>query len=173
MANFDSNQWYQLYVNQNKDSSLLGTNLYKNGESGAVFFNTTDTDLPGQRWQIYSVNDTYVLRNKDGGTNAFLGTKYEPTETTPGQTQALMIKNTISDDAVYWTVTPWGDGTFYLTNGENGTSWHLKKKANGLLALDSNITAPQNGQRFSFKTIGAINDKKFSSVNVRHDTPFI
>jgi hypothetical protein len=168
MANFDSNQWYQLYVNQNDDNALYGTNLFDKGLTGAVYFNATDTDRPGYRWQIYSMpNDTYVIRNSDAGANGFLGTKFAPNEDTPGQTQGQMIRGNISDASIFWSIEPWGDGTFFLTNAANTTKWHLLRKGNGRIAMSSNITAPQNGQRFSFKTITAINDKKLSTVNVR------
>ncbi|ORY11899.1 hypothetical protein BCR34DRAFT_601019 [Clohesyomyces aquaticus] len=171
MANFDSNQWYQLYVNEDPDTSLYGSNLYdKNLTTGTVFFNSTHTDKPGYRWQIYSIDNTYVLRNQDGGPQGFLGTKYDAKEPTPGQTRGQMVRGNVSDASVYWTISPWGDGTFYLTNDQNGTEWHLLRKGNAGIAMSSNITEPQDGQRFSFKTITAINDQKMSTVNLPTST---
>ncbi|KAF2786527.1 hypothetical protein K505DRAFT_259722 [Melanomma pulvis-pyrius CBS 109.77] len=169
MANFNSSFWYHLYVNQNEKAGLSGTNLYNNNNTtGAVFFTTFSTDDSAQRWQWYGVTSTtYVLRCKEGGPNAFLSTKFEPKESTPGQTQALMVRGNVSDDSVFWEVSPWGDGTFFLDNSENGTSWHLEKKGNGLLTLSSNITAPRPGQRWSFKAIEPINDAAFSTIDVR------
>jgi hypothetical protein len=170
MANFNSSFWYQIYVNENKDNSLWGTNLYNDGRSGAVYFNTTQTDRAINRWQLYPVNSTtYVLRTQEGGPNAFLATAFVRDEATPGQTRAVMVNGTLSDDSVYWTISPWGDGTFYMTNGANGTAWHMKKKGDGLVSMDSNITEIQPGQRWSFTA--AQNDEiknqpRFSTVNV-------
>lgn len=167
----DTNQWYQLYVNGNKKEALLGTSLYTgSGTKGAVFFNTTNTTLPGQRWQILpvTVNDTtaYALRCKDGGENGFMGAGFVANEETDGHTRPQMFRGDVADNGVYWTFGSWGDGTWWLSNGANTTSYHLNKKANGLLALSSNISAPQNGQRWNYTPIARIDDAKFSSVNV-------
>ena len=77
-----------------------------------------------------------------------------------------MLNVTNSDASMFWAVSPWGDGTFYLTNAGNGTDWHLNNIQNGLLSMSSNITAPQNAQRFSFDKQGLINDIAFSSVSL-------
>lgn len=175
MANFDSNQWYHLYVNENKNQALVGASLsaQSNGTRGSAFFQAANLTQPNQRWQFYAVNSTfYVLRTSKGGPDAFLSTKFEEDESTPGQTQPQMIRGNVSDDSVYWRVSPWGDGTFFLTNKENGTAWHLERKPNALLAMDSNITQPQDGQRWLFDTIATINNERFSTVNVGFSKPF-
>lgn len=73
---------------------------------------------------------------------------------------------TLSDNSMFWAISPWGDGTFYLTNAANGTEWHLNVKSNSLLSISSNITAPQSGQSFSFNEQGTINQAGFSSVSL-------
>ncbi|KAF2653231.1 hypothetical protein K491DRAFT_680723 [Lophiostoma macrostomum CBS 122681] len=173
MANFDKNQWHQLYTNQSDVMSLLGTNLYQDGKTGSVFFNTTDTDDPRYRWQIFSINSTtYVIRNQDGGGTALLGTAYAPTEDYDGHTRGQMVKGNISDESVYWTITPWNDGTYYMVNEANGTNWHLGNH-NGIIILDSNITKAPDGtapgeQRWTLHPIenATINDSRFSSVEL-------
>lgn len=172
MANFNSSFWYQLYVNENKDYSLWGTKLYDQNRTGAVYFNTTQTKKATNRWQVYPVNSTtYVLRTQEGGPDAFLGTAFISDEDTPGQTRPIMINGTFSDNSVYWNISPWGDGTFFMTNGANGTAWHLKKKANALLCMDSNTTEIQPGQRWSFtaEQNDEIKDQpRFSTVSVSY-----
>jgi hypothetical protein len=168
---FDTNQWYQLYVNEDKRQSLLGTSLYnKGGTKGAVFFNTTNIDSNLQRWQIFPVTvdgaTVYTLRSKDSGPNGFMGTGYSEDEDTEGKTRPSMFRGDIADNNVYWTFDSWGDGTWYLSSAANGTTYHLNKKANGIMAMSPNVTAPQNGQRWSFTTIDKIDDEKYSSVNV-------
>ena len=58
-----------------------------------------------------------------------------------------------------WTIRPWQDGIFLLTNAANGTSWHMNLNANDLTSMDSNITAPQSDQSFAFNQLDAVNDK--------------
>lgn len=167
----DTNQWYYLYVNDDRRQALVGTNLYtSSGTKGAVFFNTTDTSANTQRWQIFptTVNGTrvYTLRSKEGGPNAFMGAGYVQEEDTEGHTRPQMFRGDVADNGVYWNFGGWGDGTWFLSNGINGTSYHLNRKVNGLLAMSPNITAPQNGQRWNMAEIAKIDDEKYSSVNV-------
>lgn len=169
MANFDPAVWYHLYVNENNESSLIGTNLYDNNNlAGSVFFQPANLTRGRQRWQIYAINDTWVvLRSREGGPDGFLGTMKSDNEETPGGTRPHMIRGNVSDDSIYWKVSPWGDGTFFLSNKANKTDWHLNKKGDGILAMDSNTTLPQNGQRWSFDPITDIQMAKFSTVDVR------
>jgi hypothetical protein len=83
-----------------------------------------------------------------------------------------MVKGNISDESVFWSIEPWGDGTFYMVNEANGTDWHLANH-NGGIILDSNITVPEGGkppggQRWTLNPIenAKIDDERFSSVEV-------
>lgn len=169
MANFETNQWYQLSVAASDEMSLLGTSIYNTTTwTGASFFNYTNTNASSYRWQIFPINSsTYALRSGDSGPKSFLGTAWAKSETYPGATRSLIVQNNVSDESVYWNIKPWGDGTFYMTNAANGSSWHLGWH-NGLAILDSNITEPQPGQSWSFKPIknATIDDSAYSSVNV-------
>jgi hypothetical protein len=78
-----------------------------------------------------------------------------------------MRNATLGDDSILWQISPWEDGTFYMTNAANGTDWHLMVKPGSLMAMSSNITELQKGQSFSFNATGTINDARFSGVNVR------
>jgi len=82
------------------------------------------------------------------------------------KTVPLMTNASISDNSRFWQIEPWGDGSFFLSNAANGTEWHLEKKPNSLMAMSSNITAPQDGQRFSFKQLGQIQNGEFTTVAV-------
>ncbi|OCL13472.1 hypothetical protein AOQ84DRAFT_108680 [Glonium stellatum] len=166
MANFNSNQWYQLTaVSESTDLSMAGTILYDHGQ-GAVFFQVTNTTHPAQQWQIYPFNSsTYILRTKESGHDGYLCVAVYYNGTTPGYTVPQVRNYTLTDDSMFWQITPWGDGTFYFTNAANGTAWHLDVLSNTLMSMSSNITAPQDGQRYSFTQLGAINDKAFSTIN--------
>ncbi|KAH6716057.1 hypothetical protein BKA61DRAFT_733863 [Leptodontidium sp. MPI-SDFR-AT-0119] len=75
-----------------------------------------------------------------------------------------MANYTFWDDSMFWKISPWGHGTFYFTDGANGTAWHLSVKRNSLMAMTSNITTIQDSQRFSFKQMGTIDNMKYSSI---------
>jgi hypothetical protein len=165
MANFNTREWYHLYVNQNASNALIGAGL--NGHSGPVFGELKDLASGRQRWQIFPINETYyVLRTKEGGPNAFLGTFFTEEEDTPGKTRPRMIRGNESDDSIFWRITPWGDGTFFMSNKQNKTDWHLARKRNALYAMDSNITSKPNGQRWSFDDNTEIKIDGFSTVDV-------
>jgi hypothetical protein len=163
----DSNRWYALYVNQNK-SSTLGC-IYKPGSrSGAITLPSSAPSEEKQRWQIYPLNaTTYVLRNQHGGPNTFLGAFFEPKEIAEGQTRPRLARGDIADDTVYWTFGRWGDGTYWMSNGANGTDWHFNIATNNAMTMSRDIAAPQNGQRWGFEAVAVIDDPTFSSVDVR------
>lgn len=78
-----------------------------------------------------------------------------------------MRNSTLSDDSMFWNIILWGDGTFFFTNAASGTAWHLDVKPNSIMVMSSNITAPQDRQRFTFNQLRIIDDESFSSVVVR------
>jgi len=174
MANFDPNRWYQLLVKSTSDAqSMDGTSLFNNG-GGAVFFQITNTSDAEQQWQLYPYNSSfYVLRTKASGPDSAMNVFASDTESTPGGTVPAMHNFALSDDSKFWQISPWGDGTFFLTNAANGTAWHLLVKSNSLMAMSSNITLPQDGQSFSFNALGIIDDDNFSSLNVYTTLPVI
>jgi hypothetical protein len=169
---FDPNQWYHVYYDEDNTTALMGSVLYnKTTQSGTTFFQEYDRSNPdpAHHWQFYKVSadsDFYAMRTKASGGEGFLGTKISETEETQGNIVPYMIRGNISDDSVYWNVSIWGDGTFYLTNKANKTDWHLTRKGNSLAAMTSNITGDQPGQHFLFDRISAINDERFSTVAV-------
>jgi hypothetical protein len=167
--NLDANQWYYIYVGMSDKDALWGTNLYNQGKEGAIFLNYTQTSASTMRWQIYPINSTtYVLRSKEGGANAFVGTHYVAAEETEGHTRPYMVNGMIADDSVFWQFGSWGDDSWWLTNAQNGTNYHLNLKANGLLTMDPNITAAASQQQnWKFGSIAKIDDTAYSSVNVR------
>ncbi|KAF2015493.1 hypothetical protein BU24DRAFT_450195 [Aaosphaeria arxii CBS 175.79] len=167
MANLNSNTWYHVFPNQNEKQAMVGSSLYRDGQYGTVFFKEANLTQPMFKWQMFGINaTTYVIRSQDGRDNAFLGTKYEPKEKAPGGTQALMVRDNLTDSSIYWTIEPWGDGTFKMYNGANWTSWNLEKQGNGAAVLTSNTTVDRGGQRFSFNSIEPINQSRFSTTNL-------
>jgi hypothetical protein len=165
MSNFDPNSWYRMYLQWNTAQSIAGTALYNQG-SGAVFIQ--DTNITSiEQWQIFPFNQTYyVLRTKGSGPTGYLHASFSVDETTPGLTVPDMKDASIQDDSMFWQIDPWGDGTFFMTNANNGSDWHLNVKDNGRMSLSSNITQPQEGQQFSFERLDVIDDVRYSSVIV-------
>jgi hypothetical protein len=64
-------------------------------------------------------------------------------------TRPMMMRGDIANNSVYWSFNAWGDSTWFLTNAANDDQ-HLNRQGNGPLSMSSNITAPQNGQRWGF-----------------------
>ena len=160
----DTNQWYTMYINNNNDSSLRGSKpQIRGGTTGATCFIKTNPNGAAQRWQIFPINSTtFVLRTQEGGANAFIGTRAADDN---GIISSLMLRGDVADESVYWGLGSWGDGTWFLWNGGNGTGYHLSRNGAGA-AMDNNITAPQNRQRWKFNGVARIDDEAYSSVNV-------
>ncbi|KAJ4298222.1 hypothetical protein N0V90_006121 [Kalmusia sp. IMI 367209] len=175
--NFDENQWYHIY-NGDKGNSLVGTILFANSSFGerttGSVFKSTNQDVRSQKWQIVSMDsEYYVFRTQDSSTNGYMATYFAPDRTNlTGSTLGRMIRNNVSDDSVYWKVSPWGDGTYFLTNKANGTDWHLgyggETDSDGGTEsqMQSNISTIQPRQRFQFEPIAEINDEKFSRSGI-------
>jgi len=134
MANFDTNSWYQI-TRQSATQSMIGTIPFSNG-TGAVFFQVTNTTLPAQQWQFFPYNSTYyVLRTKDSSSIGYLGVAASNNSGVAGNTVPDIRNYTLSDNGMFWTIEPWGDGTFFFTNAANGTAWHLNSKNIHFLCL--------------------------------------
>ncbi|KAL5117566.1 hypothetical protein ACEQ8H_004459 [Pleosporales sp. CAS-2024a] len=134
---FDTNQWYQMYLGDDKNGqSFIGTSLYTgSGTKGAVFLKPSNTSDPVQRWQVFpvTVNDTmmYTFRSNDAGPTGFLATHFTPDEETEGKTRPAMFRGDVAIDYnAFWSIGSWGDGTWFLTNAANGTNYRMNKKDN-------------------------------------------
>ncbi|KAF2205265.1 hypothetical protein GQ43DRAFT_428247 [Delitschia confertaspora ATCC 74209] len=173
--NFNPNKWYQWYNNQDETNSMIGTSLYDRGQAGAIFIQATNTTKNGQKWQFFAVDSpasTYIVRCRDGGPQGFLEVFINPSvkeEDVPGQTVPWLAKNG-TDNSIYWRFGAWGDGTYYMYNKQNGTDWYLKRRGNGLLAMEKSTTTPQDGLRYNFREIGEIADAKYSTVQASQTT---
>ena len=177
MANFNSNTWYHIYFNEDNTTALMGSSLFNHTlQAGTTFFqsyNYSNPD-PAHQWQLNKVSsdpEFYVMRTKASGPDGFFATRIKAEEDTQGNMVPRMIRGNVSDDSVYWLVSPWGDGSSFLSNKANKTDWHLTRKDNSLAAMTSNITGDKPGQHFLFEKISAIDDEQFSTVNVSSSTP--
>ncbi|CAN9324655.1 unnamed protein product [Alternaria alternata] len=168
----DPNLWYSMFIDPSHTQSMVGTALYNgDGSRGAVFIKTrNDTDTE-QRWQLRKFNSTvWTLRSQGSGPNSYLSAKYSDDEQQKGKSFVYMARSDIADASAYWTIASWGDGTWYLTNLANKTDYHLTLTPNlGHIVMSSNITAPQKGQKWNFSEIAAIDDERYSSVNLVGD----
>lgn len=166
--NLDTNAWYQINVTRFTGLSLRGTVLYdKDHKAGAAFYTTSNTSDPSQYWQFYPYNaSVYLLRCKTPGSKAYLGATQTTNKGVTGNTSPYVADYSISDASMFWTVEPWGDGTYYLWNLGNGSDWRMNVLQTALLAMDSNITSEQSGEHFSFTTLGAIDADRYSTVSV-------
>lgn len=163
----DPNQWYHLYVTSGPGQGLIGNDPADNNPTAGVWFNPTNLTKPNFRWQVFQLNSTtWTLRCNVSGPDIYLAAGYSEAEQLEGKTRPYLARGDIADDSVFWTLSPWGDGTFYAWNAANTSSYRMMKKGSGLMAMSSNITAPQAGQRWQFDKIAEINDAQYSTVNV-------
>jgi hypothetical protein len=161
VPNFDSNQWYSLYVG-NGTQGLVGTTLFK-GTTGAVFPATRNESASEQQWQIFKLNSTtWALRSRDSGPNGFLGAKWN--EYTQSQILPIVVRGDVADASALWTFNLWEDSTLKLSNLANGTDNLLQK--NPQLAISSNAPLPPVGEGWKYTAVGAIDDVRYSSVRV-------
>jgi hypothetical protein len=133
MANFDHNQWYQIYLEVDPGVSIKADVLAQTGAGvgqSAIYAYYTDTASPSQQWQLFAFNSSYhVIRNRNTGPTGYLGTFAQSSQATIGGSTPNMRNYTLSDNSMFWQIQPWADGTSYLTNAANGTGWHLTYKA--------------------------------------------
>jgi hypothetical protein len=171
MSNFDSQKWYQITMKAYGKTNLLSLASNARNATGSAFFQKTNSSSPNQQWQLFpSANNTYVLRSGQSTSYGYLTTKRSSDDkstvnsgnTVPCVTNYYKIR----DDSMYWTIQPWGDGSFWMENAQNGSSWHLEKLSNGLMQMSSNITKPQEGQSFIFKPLGKIAQKAYGTLTV-------
>lgn len=166
---FDKNKFYRFQVKSKPgDQSITGTNLFKDGKSGAVFVKADSKSNPPERsWQVFPFNDTYhVLRQREGGPNAVLATL----SNSEGETVPRMARTDVAGDSLFWMIAPrTGDeGYFTLQNAANGTGWSLMVKGNGLMAMDKSANAEEESFGFSFTESGDVNDERYSSILVSY-----
>lgn len=171
--NIDQNAWYQIAVTRQSGQSLRGTVLYDNGDSGAVFYEITNTSSTAQSWQFYAYNSSvYLLRCRISGPDAYLGSiqgsgsSSDPGKDVAGDTSPYMATYNISDSSMFWQAGTWTDGTIYFYNLSNGSDWRLDVLSDSLMVMSSNISAPQIGEQFSYTKLGAIDDSQWSTYNV-------
>lgn len=169
--NIDSNAWFQINApNKSSQQSFRGTILYQDGLTGAVFFATTNTSANTQNWQLLPFNSTvYLIRCEASGPDAYLSVKLgDSTSGIVGNTIPYMALYNVTDDSMFWSTGLWADGTVYFYSLANGSDWRLTMLDNSLMAMSSNITAPQIGQAFTYTKLSAIDDKQWSTFSVGH-----
>jgi hypothetical protein len=168
MANFNNNYWYQMVLKSSSALSFASSTVSKG--SGSVFFQVTNTSRASQKWQVYgTANNTYVFRSLAGGSTGYLtahGNPVDKSSVNSGNTVPTLSDYSIADMSMYWSIKPWGDGSFWMENEVNGSDWHLEKEKTGLMTMSSNITKPQSRQSFEFKQLEQINDATFSTLQV-------
>lgn len=166
MAELDSDTWYRFIAS---DGFIVGPALGNDTGLSIPYWKHTLQDDDFYFWQFFPFNTTYYVLRSKADDQGFLNARIEDVETNMptaivGNTGTHMANSTLSDDSVFWQIKPRDDGTFYMTNAANGTSWHLD--SDGWLWMNSNFTGRDSNQYFTFKGLGKIGDEKYSSVVV-------
>lgn len=74
-------------------------------------------------------------------------------------------------DGIFWTINPFGDGTYFLKNALSGPDKNLVAypvSSDGLSSLNVSLAASalQDEQKFSFSSVSNINENPFSKISV-------
>ena len=166
MANLDSNTWYLVL---NGGSSALQSGFPNPPPFGSTFLSPPNSTQNAELWQIIHPADDstfYVLRSRDNGSGSFMTVTVNSTCTVNGCNSVPRMAPTV-DDSARWSFSPWNDGTFFMYNKANGSSWHVDVQDNGSwLWMNSNDSIAQTGQHWSFSSIAPINDTTYSTVSV-------
>jgi hypothetical protein len=160
----DSN-WYQIQLEQFPKLSMTGLKPAQGKDAAAVFFQTTNTSSPAQKWQLSASRDSsYILRSQASAGNAYLSVRENNTaqEELGGLTAIIRDAQEVGPEAL-WTIEPFGDGFFHLQNLANGSDWRLFGQGEGLLAMNQNISVQQPNQSFNLTRLGAIQDENFQT----------
>lgn len=162
MADLDPNAWYQLTesrVDFNSSFQAAG------GSDDAVLIGAQCKTCQ-QRWQIQPASpNTFQVRNQIFGTNRQLSACYNEKEQDSSKTQPCMQPSS-GDEAQQWRIEPWGDGTYKFINVANGSDYNMDcHKGNPLFMSSATAETPkQPAQHWMFSSIGAVNDKAYSTA---------
>ncbi|KAF1954905.1 hypothetical protein CC80DRAFT_118553 [Byssothecium circinans] len=177
MSLFDQNQWYQITVPKLNNESMAGLKGDPQNTAAAVFFQSTNTSSPAQRWQIWHTdNDTYVLRSQASGPTGYLAVRANTTtESHTGGTTAITRQANVAGGEAFWKMNTFSNGGLGMGNLANGTDWGLFAKDEagnrGRMAMTNNIKGEQDNQSFKFKKIEKIDDPAFSTLQTPTATP--
>lgn len=172
MANLDPNTWYNLangFVGNNGDS--LQSGFPNPPPTGSTFLSPLNSTHNAFRWQVIHPRDdntVYILRTQEDGANMYMGTGLNKTCSSDGCKTLVQMQPTL-DDSCRWTFGPWDDGTYYLSNKANASSWHIDIQDNGSWTwMNSNISIARAGQHWSVSSIAPIDDATYSTVSSQY-----
>lgn len=162
MVFLDPTVWYNITV---PGTSLVSSNaLYaNNGTTGSVYLNYTLSNV--NSWQFYPIGggSQYVLRTQALGPNATMESVSEPGQSISLQMQAGPITN-----VSLWSITPWGDGSYYFTNAALGNDSHLDINPPGGVGhvwMNSDTNINNQGQKWRITSISSITGTAFATVS--------
>ncbi|KAK7517254.1 uncharacterized protein IWZ02DRAFT_492555 [Phyllosticta citriasiana] len=165
--NFNTNRWYQI-LPSNDSLALSGTATWEGEGYGSVITHDQNRTDYEQQWQIYSFSSTLVvLRTRASGPDNYLRVQGADWYGDGPIPKPRMSNASTPDLSMFWSMGKWADGSFYLWNAENGTNYHLNTTLTswGHTEMISLNPQPKEGQSFSFKELGEINNQTFSTIN--------
>ncbi|KAF2651690.1 hypothetical protein K491DRAFT_665079, partial [Lophiostoma macrostomum CBS 122681] len=166
MSLFDQNHWYQITIPTFDTLSMTGFRPTANSPTAAVFFQTTNTSSPLQRWQIYPIeNSSYIIRSQSSLGSAFLSVRANTSsESQNGGTTVITRNASLASFESFWRIETFNNGLFPLKTVANGSDWNLFVKDAGLMAMTNDIAGQQKNQGFNFTRMGKIDDEAFSTI---------
>ncbi|KAK7544778.1 uncharacterized protein J3D65DRAFT_673499 [Phyllosticta citribraziliensis] len=170
-SEFNSNRWYQILLS-NETLAFTGTPRWDGYSYGSMMTNVQNRTEFEQQWQVYPFNSTFfVLRTRASGPDNYLRVMLSVDGEGLPIPKPRMVNPMLPDVSWLWAMGKWADGSFYLWNAENGTNWHLNTTVlpSGHTEMVSLNPQPKQGQAFTFKELGEINNQTFSTINVRDE----
>ncbi|KAK8184544.1 hypothetical protein BC567DRAFT_206598 [Phyllosticta citribraziliensis] len=167
-SEFNSNRWYQILLS-NETLAFTGTPRWDGYSYGSMMTNVQNRTEFEQQWQVYPFNSTFfVLRTRASGPDNYLRVMLSVDGEGLPIPKPRMVNPMLPDVSWLWAMGKWADGSFYLWNAENGTNWHLNTTVlpSGHTEMVSLNPQPKQGQAFTFKELGEINNQTFSTINI-------
>lgn len=168
-AKLDSNVWYHVSEGRVDDvkkktklSSML--RIVKDG-TPAVW----PAEGINQYWQFQAVSSSspgrYVLRCSKTSIHKQLSVCFDEAEVTTGHTRPCMAMSN-GEDAQKWDVSLWGDGTYRITNVQNGTDYVLDVHKGNPPFMSSNLDTniQQLAQHWILTSRSKIDESGYSTV---------
>lgn len=160
MSALDGNTWYQITESRVNYTSAL---FWKG--TGSLVFENTDTTDAAMYWQIFHLaGGNFQFRSKSTNILQQLIVCYSASEASTNKTQ-LCMKVADETRAQKWKMSLWDDGTYKITNVENGTDLQMDWHPGGPGFMSPTIaeTPLQPAQHWMFKSISAVEDGVYST----------
>ncbi|KAJ4251458.1 hypothetical protein NW762_011441 [Fusarium torreyae] len=165
-TDIDSNVWYQLteLAVDSYDKTFVSM-LQPTSPGGDLRVWTPNVESYWQFQKVGNKPGRYALRCSKTTTEKQLSVCYRPDVIDEKKRTRPCLMPSDDSELQQWDVSSWGsDGTYRLTNVNNGTSWNLDCIKAGPVFMSDNFEGEQPRQRWLMTSVADINDKAYSTT---------